>query len=185
MKRLISAATLDDKRDANNPYRYITKHGLGPGTLPKDVELIKWEDLDNYKTAIWLDRPLSTQELRQYDIYPENIQESTSFPVSDDSDDEVGSNHWQYVTSKSVPDSDGFLTEYTMYKNSDGEYICMFGDNELYPPDAQYADGQETQKLKHMNGLTITEVLMKTNTRVTTRMKISKKTRTKTCPIFK
>jgi len=55
-------------------YRYITKHGLGPGTLPDGVELIKWEDLDNYKTAIWLSRPLTKKELDYFDIYPEYIQ---------------------------------------------------------------------------------------------------------------
>ena len=59
-------------------YRYITKHGVGPGTLPKDVELLNWEDLPNYKTAIYLDRPLTVKELEYYDIYPEWIQESKS-----------------------------------------------------------------------------------------------------------
>lgn len=60
---------------AHGPYRYITKHGVGPGTLPKDVNLVKWEDLDNFYTAIWTDRFLTTQELEQYDIYPETIQD--------------------------------------------------------------------------------------------------------------
>lgn len=64
------------KRNSKKPYRYITKHGIGPGTLPKDVVLVDWEDLPNYKTAIYLDRPLTTKELYYYDIYPEYIQES-------------------------------------------------------------------------------------------------------------
>lgn len=63
------------KRNSKKPYRYITKHGIGPGTLPKDVVLVDWEDLPNYKTAIYLDRPLTTKELDYYDIYPEYIQE--------------------------------------------------------------------------------------------------------------
>lgn len=46
---------------------------------------------------------------------------------------------WEEVASKQVMDSDGFLTDYTMY--TDGEtYICMFGDKDLYGPDAEYAD---------------------------------------------
>ena len=69
--------TLDDKRNASKPYRYVTKHGIGPGTLPKDVNLIDSEDIDNYKTAIYLDRPLSAEELSYYDIYPETIQASS------------------------------------------------------------------------------------------------------------
>lgn len=61
----------DSKRDKERPYLYITKHGIGPGTIPKDVELIKYEDIDDNYTVIWLDRPLSTKELEYYDIYPE------------------------------------------------------------------------------------------------------------------
>ena len=54
-----------------NGYLYFTKHGLGPGTLPKDVKLLDWRDVDDNITAIWLDRFLTTKELNQYDIYPE------------------------------------------------------------------------------------------------------------------
>lgn len=46
---------------------------------------------------------------------------------------------WKEVESKQVLDSDGFLTDYTLY--TDGEtYICMFGDKDIYEPDAEYAD---------------------------------------------
>lgn len=63
----------ESKRDSKCPYWYITKHGIGPGTLPKDVKLGKVKDLPNYYTAIWIDRPLSTDELKYYDIYPETM----------------------------------------------------------------------------------------------------------------
>lgn len=63
----------ESKRDSKCPYWYITKHGIGPGTLPKDVKLGKYKDLDNYYTVIWIDRPLSTDELKYYDIYPETM----------------------------------------------------------------------------------------------------------------
>ena len=56
-------------------YRYLTKHGIGPGTLPRDVTLLKSEDLPNYFTAIYLDRFLTKDELDRYDIYPEWIQD--------------------------------------------------------------------------------------------------------------
>ena len=55
----------------NDGYMYLTKHGLGPGTLPKDVHLLKAKDLPHYMTAIWLDRFLTTDELKKFDIYPE------------------------------------------------------------------------------------------------------------------
>ena len=49
-------------------YLYIFKHGIGPGTIPDDVGVIKVKDLPNYYTAVWLDRFLTTPELKQYDI---------------------------------------------------------------------------------------------------------------------
>lgn len=70
----------DPRMYAHGPYRYITKHGIGPGTLPKDVKLVKWEDLDNFYTAIWTDRFLTTKELQQYDIYPESVQSIDDIP---------------------------------------------------------------------------------------------------------
>lgn len=54
-----------------------------------------------------------------------------------DSDDYV--DDWRELASKSVKDSDGFNTDYTLYTNGE-TYICMFGDKDLYEPDASYAD---------------------------------------------
>ena len=73
VRKIREFKTLDDKRvdSKDKSYKYVTKHGVGPGTLPKDVKLIDWEDMDNYLTVIYLDRPLSTEELKYYDIYPE------------------------------------------------------------------------------------------------------------------
>ena len=47
--------------------------------------------------------------------------------------------NWRELASKSVEDSDGFNTDYTLYTNGQ-TYICMFGDKDLYEPDASYAD---------------------------------------------
>lgn len=49
-------------------YLYIFKHGIGPGTLPSDVEIIKTKDLPNGYTAVWLSDFLTTDELKKYDI---------------------------------------------------------------------------------------------------------------------
>lgn len=46
---------------------------------------------------------------------------------------------WRELASKSVEDSDGFNTDYTLYTNGQ-TYICMFGDKDLYEPDEAYAD---------------------------------------------
>ena len=46
---------------------------------------------------------------------------------------------WELVKSKSVMDSDGFMTDYSWYTNGD-KHIFMFGDIDLYEPDEDYAD---------------------------------------------
>lgn len=74
----------------------------------------------------------------------EPVEESTKITASYDED---YSTNWERLTSKSVPDSDGFFTDYTLYKYlgdpadvDDDIYICMFGDTDLYPPSFDYAD---------------------------------------------
>ena len=67
-------------KSSNEGYKYLTKHGLGPGTLPNDVKLLDWEDKPHNLTEIWLDRFLTNQELEYYDIYPETIQYETLYP---------------------------------------------------------------------------------------------------------
>lgn len=62
MKRYIRSS------QAPNSYLYIFKHGIGPGTIPKDIEVIKTKDLPNGYTAVWLNRFLTYDELKQYDI---------------------------------------------------------------------------------------------------------------------
>ena len=64
MKRLITASKYTPK----GGYLYIFKHGIGPGTIPSDVSVVKTKDLPNYYTAVWLDRFLTADELKQYDI---------------------------------------------------------------------------------------------------------------------
>jgi hypothetical protein len=56
------------KSSMERPYLYIFKHGLGPGTLPHDVNIVKTKDLPRGYTAVWTDRFLTTQEMDQYDI---------------------------------------------------------------------------------------------------------------------
>ena len=54
--------------NSNSGYLYIFKHGIGPGTVPKDVAFLKEKDLPNGYTAVWLDRFLTDRELKAYDI---------------------------------------------------------------------------------------------------------------------
>ena len=50
------------------PFWYHSKHGMGPGTIPPDVNVVDWYEDDNYNTWIALDGVLTTQELREYEL---------------------------------------------------------------------------------------------------------------------
>lgn len=53
------------------------------------------------------------------------------------------------IKSKQVPDSDGFMTEYTMYKDNENDrYVFVFGDRDLYRPEDEDFDWEcETEEL--------------------------------------
>lgn len=48
---------------------------------------------------------------------------------------------YDYIDSKQVYDSDGFITEYTMYYDTlDNKYVFVFGDSDLYKPEDEDFD---------------------------------------------
>lgn len=65
------------------------------------------------------------------------VTNSTSVESSDDFayDWEINGT-FEKIASKQVPDSDGFYTDYTMYRNVEtSEYVFVFGDNDYYSPE--------------------------------------------------
>ena len=81
-----------------------------------------WDDVNNY----------NEDSLSDFDI-----AESIDFDEITIPEDE----RYEFVKSKSVLDSDGFQTEYTMYYDwEDDKYIFIFGDSDLYDPTNTYAD---------------------------------------------
>ena len=52
--------------------------------------------------------------------------------------------NWEEIDSKNIKDSDGSTTDYTWYEGFDEDgrhlHIFMFGDKDVYYPDADYAD---------------------------------------------
>ena len=66
-----------------------------------------------------------------------SVDNSTSVESFDDFayDEEINGN-FEKIASKHVPDSAGFYTDYTMYRNLEtGEYVFVFGDNDYYSPE--------------------------------------------------
>lgn len=82
-------------------------------------------------------------ELVSFTVSNLNVTEAAGEQVTSGTDivvaaDDIG---WQELRTKQVLDSDGFTTDYTLYVNDDGsQYICMFGDRDVYEPDPNYAD---------------------------------------------
>lgn len=67
-----------DKQMPKGGYRYMARHAIGPGTLPDDIKVFKTEDTDDGKIAMYISRPLTSEELKKYDIDPEWIQEEAA-----------------------------------------------------------------------------------------------------------
>lgn len=88
---------------------------------PKDVKLI--ETLEECFNDTLIGPQKQNEELFE------------GFNYSDGPDDEdVGT--FIEIASKSVEDSDGFLTDYTMYRDTEtGEYVFVLGDKDAYSPE--------------------------------------------------
>lgn len=63
---------------------YFTTHGVQPGSIPKDLNVLDTIDTDN-GTYVALDGILNTSELKQYDMkekWPEGLEESLKYQVA-------------------------------------------------------------------------------------------------------
>ena len=66
----------------------------------------------------------------------EDFKAVTSSTELDDADSD-----YTMLRTKQVPDSDGFMTDYTLYEDSlTGEYVCVFGDKDTHLPEDGYFD---------------------------------------------
>lgn len=95
-------------------YQYVLRHGWGPGTLPKNVEVLE-HTVEGFKDYVTLDRQLTPEELKEYDI-----QERSNTEMSDDfksvSDGEFTleyENHIYYVYDDFMEGDDDNLLYYT------------------------------------------------------------------------
>lgn len=73
-----------DKNDGSGPYWYFTIHGVGPGSVPKDIEILDVVEGENQKGTLGdfflSDKVLTTDELNYYDcieLSPNYVTEDT------------------------------------------------------------------------------------------------------------
>lgn len=56
-------------------------------------------------------------------------------------EDEDDNSEYTMLRTKQVPDSDGFMTDYTLYENNiTGEYVCVLGDRDTHSPEDEWFD---------------------------------------------
>lgn len=117
-----------------------------------------------------------SDEAKKGRVYTADIGESLVEDYVDDDisffkDDYIISNDDDVITdftfkaTKSVPDSDGFNTDYTWYECADGTHVFVFGDNDIYKPQDGYFDHtcdteEEAQEwFNSYNGFTDDEIV--------------------------
>lgn len=82
--RIIHSSSDIRSKTQDNGYWFFTRHGVQPGSVPKDVEILDIVDTPN-GTFVKLNRFLSTKELDYYDIIekaPEGITSAESTKIS-------------------------------------------------------------------------------------------------------
>jgi hypothetical protein len=58
-------------------------------------------------------------------------------------DYDFGSGRYTLLDRKSVADSDGFYTDYSLYKDEvENIYVCVFGDSDIYRPEDENFDAE-------------------------------------------
>lgn len=110
--------------DSRYPYRIVAK-------IPTDKngDPIKTKD---YFASMGEKKPVRKQNIpsKTYGTKKKN----ESYDLGD----------WELVKTKSVYDSDGFLTEYSMWYNKNtGAYNFIFGDSDIYTPDTADFDWED------------------------------------------
>lgn len=78
-------------------------------------------------------------DVGDYEIW----QMENELPEDDYELDVEPSVEYQLVDRKYVDDSDGFQTEYSWYKDSNGHHVFVFGDSDLYRPEDGEFDWEE------------------------------------------
>lgn len=68
------------------------------------------------------------------------VKETPSIADEDIEIESENKSEFSFVASKSVLDSDGFMTDYTWYHAPDGTSVFVFGDSDIYKPEDGYFD---------------------------------------------
>lgn len=123
------------------------------GSYDCQYKVVPWRDEDELNLLPFLSYQEAMEAGKQY--YPEGFDIEDYCPEDEDSEsvegscDVKGSNYdsdestWEKLESKSVKDSDGFWTDYTLYYDAlNDRYVTVLGDSDLYGPEDGYFDAE-------------------------------------------
>ena len=98
------------------PFPYLMKHGQGPGTLPDDVEVVKYGESSNDKDIVYLNKVLTAEEEAKYDMKPmEKLEDCDTKPIKEAD----GYNQNQNVEIYQNPEFDYQILDITELDNID------------------------------------------------------------------
>ena len=108
---------LDEAIDKDGgPFPYLMKHGQGPGTLPDDVEVVKYGESSNDKDIVYLNKVLTAEEEAKYDMKPmEKLEDCDTKPIKEAD----GYNQNQNVEIYQNPEFDYQILDITELDNTD------------------------------------------------------------------
>ena len=108
---------LDEAIDKDGgPFPYLMKHGQGPGTLPDDVEIVKYGESSNDKDIVYLNKVLTAEEEAKYDMKPmEKLEDCDTKPIKEAD----GYNQNQNVEIYQNPEFDYQILDITEVDNTD------------------------------------------------------------------
>lgn len=113
--RIIHSSSDIRSKTQDNGYWFFTRHGVQPGSVPKDVEILDIMDTPN-GTFVKLNRFLSTKELDYYDLV-EKAPES----ITSDEDDNIYSSTTSDIILKLKEELKSAVTD-TMLSEESGFY---------------------------------------------------------------
>lgn len=106
-----------------------------------ELDMLSDNRYDLYNTYLSKNPSLDTKKKLSEAIYNNKSPKEILMILNEDWDDEES--EWTEMDSKSVRDSDGFLTDYTWYwraNNGEDQHVFVFGDSDLYRPEDGYFD---------------------------------------------
>ena len=62
---------LNESSETESKWVYVSKHGLGPGTVPSDIEISNvYDEPNSMNTVFCSNRKLTQEELNKYELKP-------------------------------------------------------------------------------------------------------------------